>query len=100
MLSGIGLAFLAGRLTSADDANGFFGMVHLPGRVPEKEKRDFIPLNARDGAEVSRRRPPVSQERDGKKKRRPAPFGPARASGMHNAQMTGGAGKLKRESIR
>ncbi len=43
-------------------------------------KRDFIPQNTRDDAEVSLRRPTASQERYGRKKRRPAPF-----------EMTGGA---------
>src|SRR5260370_42500483 len=33
-----------------------------------EEKRDFIPRNSRDGAEVSLHRPTVSQERNGKKK--------------------------------
>ncbi len=33
-----------------------------------KEKRDFITQNARDGAEVSLRRPTLSQERKRKKK--------------------------------
>ncbi len=39
-----------------------------------KRKRDFIPPNARDGAEVSLRKPTLSQERKRKKKRRLAPF--------------------------
>jgi hypothetical protein len=34
----------------------------------EKAKRDFIPQNARDGAEFSLRRPTLSQERKRKKK--------------------------------
>jgi hypothetical protein len=34
----------------------------------EREKRDFIPQNARDGAEFSLRRPTLSQERKRKKK--------------------------------
>jgi len=42
--------------------------------VRDEEKRDFIPPNARDGAEVSLRKPTLSQERKGKKKRRLAPF--------------------------
>src|SRR2546426_2444686 len=37
LLSGIGLAFLAGRLARADDANDFLGMVHLSGRVNDDE---------------------------------------------------------------
>jgi hypothetical protein len=40
------------------------------GRV----KRDFIPQNTRDGAEVSLRQPTASQEPGGMKKRRLAPF--------------------------
>jgi hypothetical protein len=52
--------------------------------VPDrgKRRRDFIPPDARDVEEVSLRRPTAfrpdrnlqSQERGGKKKRRPAPF--------------------------
>src|SRR5437879_6511936 len=33
LLSGIGLALFAGRLTRADDADDFFAIFHLPGRV-------------------------------------------------------------------
>src|SRR5258708_39395383 len=33
LLSGIGLAFFAGRLARADDANDFLGIVHLRRRV-------------------------------------------------------------------
>jgi hypothetical protein len=39
-----------------------------------KRKRDFIPRKTRDGAEVSLRKPTLSQERERKKKRRLAPF--------------------------
>src|SRR5712692_7312053 len=42
LLSGIGLAFFAGRLARADDANDFLGMVHLSGRVNEKEEERFL----------------------------------------------------------
>jgi hypothetical protein len=38
------------------------------------EKRDFVAPTSRDGEEVSLRRPTASQERSGKKERRPAPF--------------------------
>src|SRR5260370_33486956 len=37
LLSGIGLAFFAGRLTGADDANDFLGIVHLSGRVNDDQ---------------------------------------------------------------
>src|SRR5260370_32893473 len=40
----------------------------LKGRRYTEAKRDFIPQNARDGAEVSLRRPTHSQERMRKKK--------------------------------
>src|SRR5437764_10013088 len=37
LLSGIGPAFFARRLTRADDANDFFGMVYLSGRVTDDQ---------------------------------------------------------------
>ena len=42
LLSGIGLAFFAGRLARVDDANDFLGMVYLSGRVNEKEEERFL----------------------------------------------------------
>jgi hypothetical protein len=37
LLSGIGLAFFAGRLARADDSNDFLGIFHPPGRVNDEQ---------------------------------------------------------------
>jgi hypothetical protein len=45
LLSGVGLAFFAGRLARADDANDFLGIFHSPRRVYQKKKERFHPAN-------------------------------------------------------
>ena len=55
------------KVATACDCLGF--LARWVGQIcRRKTKRDFIPLNARDGAEVSLRRPTHSQERKRKKK--------------------------------
>lgn len=52
-----------------------------------EEKRDFIAQKACNGAEVSLRRPTIPQERDGEKRRRPAPFEMTVGRGLPAARM-------------
>jgi hypothetical protein len=72
-----------------------------------KPKRDFIPRNSPDEADFSLRRPTDAQERDGKKRRRPASLemtvwqvsGPSRSRGAAGDVKSAGAMQRLRQMI-
>jgi len=57
LLSGIGLAFFAGRLARADDADDFLAIGHLSGRVNEREERRGLVRKAARVERTSKRTP-------------------------------------------
>src|SRR5260370_32206742 len=69
----------------------------LKGRRYTEAKRDFIPQNARDGAEVSLRR--STHSREGMRKNRPAPF-EMTGVGMRIDASGGGCGRGRGERCR
>jgi len=56
------------RLNNSNLRNTIMALSRVHSLQADEEKRDFIPQNARDGAEVSLRKPTHSQERMRKRK--------------------------------